>query len=263
MRPKQAVGLAVGLVAISASAAVLTTRIQDTTVSAWNTYIERAERSITTPDRPLINLRGDGPTLADLNPNGDSSGEDVPGGYIHHWNGAVLIRNTTVPSVRAVLENYGDYPHTYAPRVKLATAAKVEDTPAARIYDVTLVSEQSEGLGMHFAFNIRSHVNFRSAGSETRVESRSYSIRESDSGKSPFLDLLPEGNDHGIVWRLNSYWRLRQDGDAVYAECQVISLSRKPLFGMRDQIKTRARNSVQATLLETRKRAASATTTHE
>src|SRR5271154_160203 len=216
------VAVEAGLVAPSACAAVLTTRIQDNTVAAWNTYIERAERLLTAPDRPLINLPGEGPSLTDLNPSGDNAGEDVPGGYIHHWTGAVRIRNATVASVRAVLEDYGDYPLIYAPRVKHAFATKVEDTSAARIYDVTLVSEQIEGLGIHFAFNIRSRVKYRTAGSETRIESRSYTIRESDSGKAPYLDLLPEGNDHGIVWRLNSYWRLRPAGDAVYAALQVI-----------------------------------------
>jgi hypothetical protein len=130
----------------------------------------------------------------------------------------------------------------------------MEDSPAARRYDVTLVSEQIENFGIHFAFNIRSRVTFQSAANEARVDSRSYLIRESDSGKPPYTDLLPEGNDHGIVWRLNSYWRIVPSGDGVYAECQVISLSRKPLFGMRDQIKNRARNSLRDTLVETRAR---------
>jgi len=231
----------------------MTSKLQDNTVVSWNTYIERVEHS--TADRPLIDLRGDGPALIDVNPSGNNAGEDVPSGYIHHWTGAVRIPHATVASVRAVLEDYADYASIYAPRLKLASATKVADTAAARIYDVTLVSEQIENFGIHFAFNIRSRVNFRAAPNETLVESRSYLIRESDSGKAPFLDLLPEGNDHGIVWRLNSYWRLRQTGDAVYAEFQVISLSRKPLFGMRDQIKSRARNSLRATLVETRDRA--------
>jgi putative flippase GtrA len=247
--------LAVGVIAGSASAAVLTTKLQDNTIAAWNTYMERAERAIVAPDHPLLDIPAKGPALIDLNPTGESAGEDVPNGYIHHWTGAVRIPRSTVESVRAVLEDYGNYPRIYAPRVKRASAVKIEDTPAARVYDVTLVSEQVEGFGVHFAFNIRSHVTFRNAGNEGRVESRSYLIRESDSGKAPFLDLLPEGNDHGIAWRLNSYWRLRQTGDAVYAECQVISLSRKPLFGMHDQVKSRARNSLRDTLLETRDRA--------
>lgn len=244
---------AAGLVAVCASAAVLTTKLQDNTVAAWNTYIERTERSMTA--RPMLDLRGEAARLVDLNPNGDSDGEDVRNGYIHNWIGAVNIPNATVASVRAVLEDYAEYPHIYAPRLKLASAARTGDTSAGRIYDVTLVSEQIEGIGIHFAFNIRSKVTFRTVGNETLIESRSYLIRESDSGKAPYLDLLPEGNDHGIVWRLNSYWRLRQAADAVHAECQAISLSRKPLFGMKDQVKSRARNSLQATLLQTRDRA--------
>ena len=59
---------------------------------------------------------------------------------------------------------------------------------------------------------------FRSTGGEATVDTRSYQIRESNRGKAPYNDLLPEGNDHGILWRLNSYWRLRQMGTSVYAE---------------------------------------------
>jgi hypothetical protein len=89
-------------------------------------------------------------------------------------------------------------------------------------------------------------------GSDATVESRSYSIRESKSAKPPFADLMPEGNDHGILWRLNAYWRLRQMGKDVYAECEVISLSRKPLIGTHGLVKSRARDSLAATLRQTR-----------
>ena len=46
-----------------------------------------------------------------------------------------------------------------------------------------------------------------------------------------------------------------QVGASVYAECQVISLSRKPLIGMRDVVQSRASNSLTATLRQTRNRA--------
>ena len=218
---------------------------------SWNDYVARVERTISAPNRPLLTIPPKGAAPVDLNPNGDNAGEDVPNGYIHHWIGAVRIPNASVDSVRAVLEDYGEYARIYAPRLKSASATKTD----ARVYDVTLVSEQVENFGVHFAFNIRSHVVFHNIANETRIDSRSYLIRESDSGKAPYTDLLPEGNDHGILWRLNSYWKIVPSGDGVYAECQVISLSRKPLFGMRDQVKNRARNSLQFTLTETRNRA--------
>ena len=241
---------AVALAAPTAAVcAVFTTKLQSHTIAAWDRYVETAERQ-NANGRPPLNPIGDKPVLVDLNPNGDLAGRDVPDGYIHHWVGAIRIPGIPVASVRAVLEDYTDYPRIYAPDVKQASAVKV----AGGAYDVRMVMERIEGL-LHFAFDVSSHVTFSESGGAVLVDSRSYRIRESDSGHAPYTDLLPEGQDHGILWRLNSYWRLRQMGPDVYAECQVISLSRKPLFGMRDQIKSRARDSLAATLRGTRARA--------
>ena len=241
-RIKSAVLMLVPMVALCA---VFTSRLQNNTIAVWNKYVDRAERNATA--LPLLDVSHEAPALVDLNPEGDNAGEDVPGGYIHHWIGAIRIPNATVTSVQAVLGDYQNYTRIYGSDLKSASAAEIaEDT-----YDVRLVSERVEGLGVRFAFDIRSRVEFRTVNGEARIDSRSYSIRESNSGKPPYQDLLPEGNDHGIVWRLNSYWRLRQTGTSVYAECQVISLSRKPLLGMHDLMKSRARDSLEATLQQT------------
>jgi hypothetical protein len=165
--------------------------------------------------------------------------------------GAVRIAGLTIPPVQSVLQDYDHYPSIYAPDVKTASASKLE----GGLYDVRMVTERAERLGLHFAFDIRSRVNYRTDGGGSIIQSRSYLIRESKDGKPPYLDLFPEGNDHGILWRLNAYWRLRQAGSSVYAECEVISLSRKPLIGMGDLVKRRARDSLAATLQQTRIRA--------
>jgi hypothetical protein len=117
-----------------------------------------------------------------------------------------------------------------------------------------LITERLEGL-LHFAFDMHSRVEYRHLGDDTLIESRSYLIRESDSGHAPYTDLMPEGSDHGILWRLNSYWRLRPQGASVYAECQAISLSRKPLFGTFGQVKSRAKDSLGFTLRKTKEAA--------
>jgi putative flippase GtrA len=218
--------------------AVITTTLQSQTVAAWNQYVAGIEKS---PARELLTVKGDKPTLIDLNVNGD-----VPDGFIHHWIGAELIPNVTVAAVRTVLEDYGHYTRTYSPDLKLAEAKKV----GPRSYDVRLITERLEGL-LHFAFDMHSRVDYRQAGGDSLIESRSYLIRESDSGHAPYTDLMPVGSDHGILWRLNSYWRLRQVETAVYAECQAISLSRKPLFGTFGQVKNRARDSLGLTLRQT------------
>jgi putative flippase GtrA len=223
-------------------AAVITTTLQPQTVAAWDRYISAFELGTF---RPILEPKGDKPTLMDLNANGD-----VADGFIHHWIGAELIPNSTVSTVEKVLEDYDHYTRIYAPELKLAEARKA----GPRRYDVRLIMERTEGL-LHFAFDIHSQVEFRKTKTESLIESRSYQIRESNSGHAPYTDLLPVGSDHGILWRLNSYWRLQQSGTSVYAEFQAISLSRKPLFGTTGQIKNRARESLAFTLRKTKEAA--------
>lgn len=227
---------------LPANAAVITTTLQRQTVDAWNTYIANFERQ---GPRPLVETRAGHPKLIDLNANGE-----VPDGFIHHWIGAELIPNMTVDRVEQVLRDYPDYARIYGPDLKFAEAKAIDPSS----YDVRLITERVEGF-LHFAFDIHSRVVYRRAGADTLIESRSYLIRESDSGHAPYTDLLPEGLDHGILWRLNSYWRLRQVGGSVYAECQAISLSRRPLFGTGSQVKNRAKDSLANTLIETKARA--------
>lgn len=225
-----------------AKAAVITTTLQPQTVAAWDRYISAFEHAAS---RPLLDVKGDKPALMDLNVNGE-----IADGYIHHWIGAELIPNATVARVERVLEDYDHYTQVYAPDLKLAAARKT----GPRTYDVRLITERIEPINLHFAFDMHSRVDFRRVEKDALVESRSYQIRESNSSHAPYTDLLPEGNDHGILWRLNSYWRLRQAGTAVYAECQAISLSRRPLFGTLGQVKNRAKDSLSFTLRQTKAR---------
>jgi putative flippase GtrA len=229
----------------SAKAAVITTTLQPQAVAAWDRYIAEFERT-PAPSRPLMKVKGDKPQLDDLNVDGD-----VADGFIHHWIGAETIPNATVAGVEKVLEGYDRYAQIYAPDCKLAEAKKI----APHRYDVRLITVRIEPIGLHFAFDMRSRVEYRHEQGDALIESRSYLIRESDSGHAPYTDLMPEGNDHGILWRLNSYWRLRQVGTSVYTECQAISLSRRPLFGTVGQVKNRARDSLAFTLRQTRTQA--------
>jgi hypothetical protein len=252
------IALALGILLAPGSSlstgAVLTATLQPAALSAWNSYLERAERDLDRP-RPLLDVTGMDPEFRDLNPDGGNSGDSLPNAYIHHWVGAVRIPNTTVSAVRGVLEDYSHYVNIYAPDVKVANATAGMRDASGRTYDVHLVTDQAAPVGLHFAFDLRSRVHFREAPGQAFVESRSYSIRECSVPRAPYSDLLPEGRDHGILWRLNSYWRLRQMGSSVYVECQAISLSRKPLLGFHDLVKNRARSSLESTLRRTLNRA--------
>lgn len=74
---------------------------------------------------------------------------------------------------------------------------------------------------------------------------------------------MPEGNDHGYMWRLNSYWRYKQLGDGVVVEVESLSLSRDlpPIIGplIRPIVSGVARESITRTLAALRARFQGAT----
>jgi hypothetical protein len=231
------------------NAAVLTTTLQPHTIASWNEYIDRFERT-SLATRAMLDPRDNQPLLIDLSLTGGS----VRDGYIHHWIGAMRVPNVTVEQVEAVIKDYNHWQKIYAPDVRYSSATRVtqDGGPA---YDLRMISEQTDGL-LHFAFDMHFRVRFQQAGDFRVAESRAYLIREGDSGHAPYTDLLPEGSDHGILWRLNTYWRLKKDGTSTYAECQVISRSRKPLLGTTGHVKSRARDSLKSTLTATAQAAA-------
>lgn len=40
------------------------------------------------------------------------------------------------------------------------------------------------------------------------------------------------GSDHGLLWRMNTYWRFEQAEDGVFLECEVVSLTRAVPAGL-------------------------------
>ena len=64
--------------------------------------------------------------------------------------------------------------------------------------------------------------------SPDRALSNSISTKvvEIENAGTPRERALPEGNDHGYMWRLNSYWRYKQIDGGVLVEIESLTLSR-------------------------------------
>ncbi len=146
---------------------------------------------------------------------------EVPDGEIHHWWGAILIPNTTLPLLLPFLQDYGNH--------------------AGRFADV----ERSQLLsrsGNHFRFLFRLKRSkaivtayysteqecdyfFHGSG---KVSSRSTATRiaEIEDAGTPNERERPPGDDRGFLWRLVSWWRFEQTDKGVIVECESASLSR-------------------------------------
>ncbi len=151
----------------------------------------------------------------------------VAGGLVHDWIGAVFVPGASLERVLATVQDYDRDKVTHRPEV----------------IDSKLLSRD----GNHFHIYLRlmkkkvltvvlntEHDVLYSPVDGTRCHSRSYSTRIAevdDPGKSGERE-QPVGNDHGFLWRLNSYWRFEERDGGVYIECQAISLSRDVPTGL-------------------------------
>ena len=147
--------------------------------------------------------------------------KDIPGGLIHDWIGTVLIPNTTVAQVIALIRDYNHTATYYSP-----------DVMASRLIS-------ANGDDLHVFMRLRKHkvitavldtdydIHYGQIDATHQYStSRSTRISEIENPGAANEQALPAGHDHGFMWRLNSYWSFEQAGGGVIVQCEAISLTR-------------------------------------
>jgi hypothetical protein len=145
----------------------------------------------------------------------------VPGGLMHHWVAVMFIPRKSVKDVEAVLQDYRDETKIYKPDIQQARVISHTGDDFKiflRMYTKSVVTVVLNG-------------NFDIHNDElgpTRAASRSHSTRIAEvvNFGRPDEHELPVGNDHGYMWRMNSYWRIEQKDGGVYVQIESIELSR-------------------------------------
>lgn len=191
------------------------------TLEGWNRHVAALESSLRDHD-------ADPPAWE---PSGRAI--PVPGGIIHEWRGTVIVSGVTVEQLVHALESPGLPP----PAEEILEARVLgRDGDTLRVY-----MKLTRSAVITVTYDTEHEVTFvhRSAAFAT---SRSVAtrIREED------------GSDRGFLWRLNSYWRYRQQGNDVVVDLLSVTLSRdvpavvRPIVG--PVIDSIARESVRRTL---------------
>lgn len=154
---------------------------------------------------------------------GDEDGEaiDIPHGLIHHWVGIVFIPDATLGEALFELQDYGDQPHDYAPLVrqaKILAHRGNEFVNYRQLYHKQLVTVV---LDAEFD-DVYDRLNARQA----TIRSCSTRIAEVADFNQPGQHELPVGNDHGYVWRYETYYHIEEKDGGVYVQVESVLLSR-------------------------------------
>ncbi len=153
--------------------------------------------------------------------NEDGRAIEIPGGLIHHWRGTVFIPGASLRQTLALLQDYDHHDLYYQPDV-MQSRLLSRDGDDFRVF-LRLRKRKVVTAILDTEYDAR-YVQL----DPTRVYSRSYSTRvaEVENAGGPGERDLPPGEDHGYMWRLNSYWRIQEVADGVYIQCEAISLTR-------------------------------------
>jgi hypothetical protein len=176
----------------------------------------------------------------------------IDGGLINHWRGTVFVPNVTLDRLLSVLQEPQTDKHKQEDVLSSRVLARNGDSQKVylrlrRTKFVTVV------------YDTEYDVDYKRL-SPDRALSNSISTRiaEIENAGLPTERALPEGNDHGYMWRLNSYWRYKQVDNGVLVEIESLTLSRDlpAIIGplIRPIVNSTARESMSRTLASVRAR---------
>ena len=145
----------------------------------------------------------------------------VPDGLIHHWQGVVFIPGATLVDTLGFLQDADHYEEIFKPAVRrshLISWGENEMKISEQFYHKTVVTVTvNTDFDAHYTFLDPNHLVCRAHS--TRVAEVEH-VGQDDEHE------LPVGNDHGYLWRMNTYWHIEQKDGGVYLEVETIALTR-------------------------------------
>jgi len=152
---------------------------------------------------------------------------EIPGGSIHHFSGVIHLSGATIEDVRHIMEDYPNYPKYYPADLSRANGVLQPDsTPADEHFRAEITLTQVTAW-MSVTYNCTYDTHYRRiAPDRWASHSTSISTREWRDPRNEAAGLYADSEDHGLLWRANTYWFVRTSGDGIDVEADSLSLSR-------------------------------------
>ena len=187
--------------------------------------------------------------------DGSSNEIAIDGGLVNHWRGTVFVPNVRLDALLKVLQE----PQTDKHKQEDVLSSRVvsRDGDSQKVY---LRLRRTKFVTV--VYDTEYDVDYkRLAHDRALSNSISTKVVEIENAGTPRERALPEGNDHGYMWKLNSYWRYKQLDGGVLVEIESLTLSRDlpAIIGplIRPIVTSTARESMTRTLASVRARFAS------
>jgi hypothetical protein len=219
-------------------------------MGVFNAYVAKVEARLEVERRGGVML---GPGMAERLRRGEvvveqrtPAGGEADGAMLHDWRGTAFAPGATAAEFEQVLRDLGAYPRRFAPEV---LEARVLST---RGDEMTAWMRVRQKHVLTVVMDSTYDVQFgREAGMGWSV-SRSTKMAEVGGYGTAGQHELASSEEHGFLWRLNSYWTYEERDGGLYVQIESVSLSRAIPTGLgwalRPYVESVPRESLEFTL---------------
>jgi hypothetical protein len=229
-------------------------------VSAFNTYVGAVESRLAqqhrSPEAFLtfasdpqseVRLRRGELIIERMTP---AAGAALPGAMLHHWRGTAFVAGATVAGFERMMRDFDSYPQHFSPQV---LHAKVVAQHGDHL-EASMRVEQRHVITvvMDTAYDVSFGNLDARHGYST---SRSTRISEIAAPGTASEHVLTADEEHGFLWRQNTYWSYEERDGGLYMQIESVSFSRSIPTGLgwviRPFVESVPRDSLEFTLRST------------
>lgn len=150
-----------------------------------------------------------------------------PGALLHHWRGTAFAPGATAADFERLMRNFGTYPQRYAPQVVQTRVLSQQGDH----YQVLMRVKQHHVITV--VMDTQYDVTFAQLDAQYGYSlSRSTRVSEISSPGTANERALSPGEDHGFLWRLNTYWSYEERDGGLYMQIESVSLTRSIPTGL-------------------------------
>jgi hypothetical protein len=237
--PSRILPLLVGLMLLLESPPASTAEPTRAAVAAFNVYSQEVEARLaqqhrsprwfialdaSAPESAARRLRQGELIVEQLSP---ATGSEFSGAMLHDWRGTAFAPGATSAGFERLMRDFQAYPKHFSPQVLEAkTLAQNGDHVQAWMrvrqrHVITVVMDTTydihyEQLDARHGYSI----------------SRSTKIDEIEGAGTSAEQLVDRAENHGFLWRLNTYWSYEEQDGGLYLQVEAVSLTRSVPRGL-------------------------------
>jgi hypothetical protein len=176
-----------------------------------------------------------------------SNNTDLSGALLHHWRGTAFAPGATVADFERLMRDFNSYPQHFSPQV---LRAKVSMRDGDRMQASMRVRQRHV---ITVVMDTDYDINFGQLDAQHGYSiSRSTRIAEIDAAGTRVERTLSASEEHGFLWRLNTYWSYEERDGGLYLQIEAVSLTRSIPGGLgwavRPYVESIPRESLEFTL---------------